>query len=155
MPAIVLDTNLLVLLVVGATSKTLIGVHDRLAAYSEADFDLLNDYLAAASQIVVTPHTLTESSNLLRQIRNPARDRISATLKALIGRAEERFADSQTVAEHADYLRLGLTDCALMTVAAGDEELLTVDLDLYLAALRRGGRAVNFNHVRVEAGLLP
>ena len=154
MPAIVLDTNLLMLLVVGATSTSLIGRHDRLAAYSKADFDLLGDCLAGSSQIVVTPHTLTETSNLLRQIGNPARDKISATLKGLIARAEERFIDGRKAIDHKDYIRLGLTDCALMSATGGGEELLTVDLDLYLAALRHGGNAVNFNHVRVAAGLL-
>jgi hypothetical protein len=155
MPAIILDTNLLLLLVVGITSRELIDVHDRLAQYSDADFDLLGAYLGRASPIVVTPHTLTETSNLLRQIRNPHRDNISATLRALVNRVEERFVDGRTACEHADYLRLGLTDCALMAIGGEDEELLTVDLDLYLAALHRGQRAVNFNHQRVAAGLLP
>ncbi len=155
MPALTLDTNLLVLLVVGRASPSLIEAHGRLGGYSKADFDLLNDYLAGASQIVVTPHTLTEASNLSRQIRNPARDRISAALKALVGGTEERSVPSRTAVPAPDFIRLGLTDCALMQFTDNTETLLTVDLDLYLAALRRGHRAVNFNHSRVAAGLLP
>jgi hypothetical protein len=38
---VVLDTNLLVLLVVGSVPRNYIGRHKRLSQYSEADFELL------------------------------------------------------------------------------------------------------------------
>ena len=39
---VILDTNLLVLLIVGNTSKSLINSHKRLKDYSEDDFDVLS-----------------------------------------------------------------------------------------------------------------
>ena len=45
--------------------------------------------------------------------------------------------------------RLGLTDSALLEVVTPDTPLLTVDFDLYLAALESGEeRAINFTHHR-------
>ena len=45
--------------------------------------------------------------------------------------------------------RLGLTDTALLEVVSADAPLLTVDLDLYVAALASGDEAAsNFNHWR-------
>lgn len=63
MPArpIVLDTNLLVLLIVGIASPTYIAIHKQLRAYSLQDFDLLTRLLETASRIIVTPNTLTEA----------------------------------------------------------------------------------------------
>ncbi len=47
-----------------------------------------------------------------------------------------------------DYLRLGLTDAAILTALSDQVALLTADLDLYLAALERRHRATNFGHLR-------
>ena len=47
-----------------------------------------------------------------------------------------------------DYLRLGLTDAAILTVLSDQVALLTADLDLYLAALKRGHRATNLRHLK-------
>ena len=75
--AVILDSNLLVLLVVGTTSRSYIGKHKRLRAYTDRDFVLLLEVLSAAQRIIVTPNTVTETSNLAGQIAEPARSRIS------------------------------------------------------------------------------
>src|SRR3954451_20211345 len=46
MPAVILDSNLLVLFIVGKTSPGLIEKHRRLQAYSVSDFDLLIEFIA-------------------------------------------------------------------------------------------------------------
>ena len=60
---IVLDANLLLLLVVGLTSRAYISKHKRLQGYEELDFDLLICLIGSAN-VIVTPNTLTETSNL-------------------------------------------------------------------------------------------
>ena len=42
----------------------------------------------------------------------------------------------------------GLADAALLETAAKDVALLTTDFDLYNAALKKGAKAFNFNHLR-------
>ena len=45
--------------------------------------------------------------------------------------------------------RLGLADAALLEAVSADAPLLTVDFDLYVAALASGEEsAINFNHWR-------
>ena len=68
-----LDTNLLVLLVVGSESRELISKHRRLEHYSAEDFDILCEFLENANQLYVTPNTLTETSNLVGQHGEPER----------------------------------------------------------------------------------
>ena len=146
--AVILDANLLVLLVVGLYSRPYIARHKRLAAYSEKDFDLLSAYVASASRLIVTPNTVTETSNLAGQTSEPARGKILKVLGKLLHTTttEELYIDSKFAAEHPAFPRLGLTDSVLLNVADEGRTLLTADLDLYLAALRHGQSAVNFNH---------
>ncbi|MSP01969.1 MAG: hypothetical protein EXR07_13095 [Acetobacteraceae bacterium] len=148
--AVVLDANLLVLFVVGAASRSYIAKHKRLRAYTEKDFTLLLDVLSASPRIVVTPNTLTETSNLLRQIAEPARAHIYAVFQALLADTDEVYVESDRAARHAAFPRLGLTDAALLTVVTAGHVLLTADLDLYLAADRQGQAVINFTH-HIEA----
>ena len=47
------------------------------------------------------------------------------------------------------FKRLGLTDSVLLEVGTAETPLVTVDLDLYLAALAKGqDTAVNFTHLQ-------
>jgi hypothetical protein len=95
----VLDANLLVLLVAGHTDKSLIERHKNLSAYDADGFDLLVETLAEYSQIVLTPNTLTEASNLLRQTGDPDRSRVTLMLGYLIRGHEERYIVSKDAAE--------------------------------------------------------
>jgi hypothetical protein len=70
---IVVDTNLLVLLVVGSASIEYINKHKRLTSFSTDDFELLVELIGMFSDIVMLPHILSETSNLIKQIDNPAR----------------------------------------------------------------------------------
>ena len=82
---VVIDTNLLVLLVVGTTSKDYISLHKRLEhEFGIRDFEVLVELIGLFSDITLLPHIIAETSSLIRQIRAPMRTNIQATLKKLI-----------------------------------------------------------------------
>ena len=144
-----LDANLLVLLVVGSESRDLISKHRRLEDYTVEDYDILFDLLEGADQLFVTPNTLTETSNLVGQHGEPERSRLMRRLQFIIHESREIVVASVDAASNSQFERLGLTDAALLDAVTSDTPLLTVDLDLYLAALEAGEeRAVNFTHYR-------
>jgi hypothetical protein len=148
---VIIDANLLLLLAVGIASQDYIGVHRRLRAYRVEDFGLLSDLLARASKVLVTPNILTEASNLAGYIAEPARGRIYLALKTLVGEAvEERYVESKEAVARDEFIRIGLTDCAILQMPKSSCAVLTADLDLYLAALRAGFQALNFNHLRAQ-----
>lgn len=149
---VVLDSNLLVLLIVGATSPAYIGTHKRLRAYKWADYMLLDQLLAGATRIVVTPNTLTETLNLAGQIAEPTRGNIFRTFRLLLGRSVEVYVASRQAAERSEFLRLGLTDSVVLASANDQSIIVTADLNLYLEAMRQGRNVINFNHRR-EANL--
>ena len=148
MPTVLLDSNLLVLFIAGMSSREYIGRHRRLRDYSEEDFDLLVEFIRPMSALVVTPNILTETSNLLSGIAEPARSHIADTFRQIMGSMDERFVQSTRAVEQREFPRLWLTDAAVLTELANSHVLLTADLDLYLAASQRGYSAVNFNHLR-------
>ena len=144
-----IDANLLVLLVVGSESRDLISKHRRLEDYTVEDYDILFDLLEGADQLFVTPNTLTETSNLVGQHGEPGRSRLMRRLQFIIHESREIVVASVDAASNSQFERLGLTDAALLDAVTSDTPLLTVDLDLYLAALEAGEeRAVNFTHYR-------
>ena len=128
------------------------GAHKRLKAYSLENFALLKDTLSAVDEIVVTPNTLSEASNLLRQIADPAKSQIAAVFAAFINRPNEIYVSSATASRRVEFLRLGLADNALLEIGASEVVLLSADLDLCMAAESAGYKAINFNHLRDGLG---
>lgn len=151
---IIIDTNLLLLLVVGATDPDYIAMHKRLAAdYTIHDFDQVSRIAGAHSEIVLLPNTLTEVSNLARQIANPARTRIQWKFKELVQSLTEVYVESRTAIMREEFLTLGLTDAAILhfcTLPLGDlgPTLLSVDEDLINNASSLGYGCIDYNQLR-------
>ena len=124
-----IDANLLVLLIVGSVNRHLIAKHRRLRRFTIEDFDSL--------------------INLLGQHADPERSRFFDRLKFIIQESKEIVVASTVASHNNAFKRLGLTDAVLLEVATAETPLVTVDLDLYLAALAKGqDAAVNFTHLQ-------
>ena len=144
-----LDANLFVLLVVGSVGRNLIEKHRRLRAYSVEDYEILIDLLDRVERVFVTPNTLTETSNLLGQHRDPERSRFFDRLRYIIHESKEVVVASAQASSNSAFNRLGLTDAVLLEAISPETPLVTVDLDLYLAANASGQEvALNFAHFR-------
>lgn len=146
---VVVDSNLLLLLVVGLAGEKYIAKHKRLAEYTVEDFRLLIQSISCVERVIVTPNTLTETSNFLGHIAEPDRSYLFTVFGEFIGNADEKYYESGKSSRRVEFPRLGLTDSAILEAVSDANPLLTVDLDLYLAALDTGGNAMNFNHMRV------
>ena len=145
--SVYLDANLLVLLVVGETDSKLIAKHRRLKTFQEEDYDILIDMIGHVDEILVTPNTLTEASNLLAYHGEPERSRLFEVLRFLVEKQEEIVVTSRIASQRKEFIRLGLTDAVLLEVVSSSNPLITVDLSLYLAAISEdSGSAYNFRH---------
>ncbi len=145
---VALDANLLVLLIVGRIHPGLIATHKRLRAFDAENYAMLIAHLDGTT-LVTTPNAMTEASNLVAQgVREPARSPLFAELKIFSETVSEAYVPSTSATSMPEYLWLGLTDAAWLARLDSGTELLTVDLNLVLAAQRRGRSAVNFNHRR-------
>ncbi len=145
---VLLDTNLLVLLIVGSTSERMISTHKRTRAYDIASFRLLAVLLSALVSLVTTPHILAETSNLLRQCAEPLKRQLTAALAAFADVLAESHLPARAVVGSRHFQRLGLTDAAAIELGSASTSILTDDLDLYLAAANAGLPCQNFSHLR-------
>ena len=109
----------------------------------------LAELLENADELLVTPNTLTEASNLVSQHGEPERSLLMRRLRFLIQESREIVVASNEASASTKFEELGLADAALLARVTTDRPLLTVDLDLYLAAIEAGDeRALNFNPYR-------
>jgi hypothetical protein len=145
---LLLDTNLLILFVVGLTDVRMIARHRRLRIYDPIDFAYVSDLVAISDGLASCPNVLTEASNLIGQIAEPDKSRILSRYRALFGEIDEGFVPSSTAAQRPEFERLGLADAVLLFMASEGGALLTDDLPLYLAAANSGVEAINYNHIR-------
>ena len=144
-----IDANLLVLLVVGSVNPDAIARHRRLREYTQEDYFILINLMNQVGRTLVTPNTLTETSNLVGLHREPERSRFFERLRFIIEETEEIVVSSADASSNSAFTRLGLTDAALLEVATEDTPIITVDLDLYLAASSSNPQsAINFTHLR-------
>lgn len=144
MPLVLVDTNLLLVLVVGRTDPRYLESHKRTRDYDQADLTVIEALIGAYDGIATAPHLLSEASNLLRQIANPARDHIQQTFQEFVLCCEEQTIASAIACLHNEYIALGLTDAIILTACEnsghGDRriELLTADEPIYNRALSLG-----------------
>jgi len=138
-----IDANLLVLVVIGSVDRDLISKHRRTRRFTPEDYDRLLTMIQEVEQVFVTPNTLTETSNLL----GTKDSRFLEYLRFLIEKSKEVIVSSTAAARNKAFPRLGLTDAALLEVISAERPLITVDLELFSAALEKGeAAAINFTH---------
>ena len=136
-----IDANLLVLLVVGSVGRELIPKHRRLQDYTAEDYDLLLATIGQVERVFVTPNILTEASNLLGQHGEPERSYLFEAFRSIIEDTVEIVVASEVASSNSEFIRLGLTDSALLEAVTEDIPLITVDAGLYSAVMEKSENA--------------
>ena len=138
-PALLLDSNLLLLLLIGSLDRDLVRNFKRTSSFSDSDFDLLQDIVVRSGGIITTPHVLTEVSNLANSLRDDLKPSFSQIFKVSIAHFEERFTAATELSQDPLF-RFGMTDTSLHH-AANDAIVLTED-GRFAAQLAKRGVAV-------------
>ena len=145
---LLVDTNLLVLFVVGAVNRDRIETFKRTRKYTKADYDLLVRVLGAFKRLYTVAHVMAEVSNLT-DLSGSEGHRARLVLKETISLLDEKEMASARASEDQFFQRLGLVDAAIGSVArAHNCAVLTDDLDLYPGLCRDKVRAINFSYLR-------
>jgi len=144
---VLLDTNLLVLYLIGKVNPRRILNHKRTASYELNDFYLLDSLVGGFGKLITTPHLLSQTSDLAA-LDGEERWVSRLVFKAMIQDMDERYDQSRLVVEDPFFRLLGLADAAIAMACQNNLLVLTDDLDLHRALAERGADALNFNHVR-------
>jgi predicted nucleic acid-binding protein len=148
MNTVLIDTNVLLLHIIGEADPKIIGKHKSVANIFDARaFHTLQAYLLGFQKIDTLPWILAETSNLLRQHRDPEKQKLIETFERFVALSTESVFPSAKASVDPSHRRLGLIDAAILCSAKRQTTILTTDLDLFLEATRRKITAVNFTHL--------
>ena len=145
---LLIDTNLLVLFVVGTVNLHRIRNFKRTSQYDRADYEFLLRVIEQFTPLYTLPHVMAEVSNLT-DMSGPERWLARQVLKERLETLQEPVIPSRRASQDERYERLGLVDAAIAVVAREEKcAVLTDDLDLYLELSRQGTGVLNFAHMR-------
>lgn len=147
---VLVDTNLLLLYFVGWYDQGLIERWSRTSdRFVSLDYDLLLLLLEPFEKLVVTPHVLTEVSNMLGYLAEPAKTRCRERLAQIVRSVmEEKRTPAADLSEDPAFIPFGIADTSILEAAVGSYLVLTDDLPLYAYLLGHGVEVLNFNEIR-------
>jgi len=128
---LLVDTNLLLLYLIGRTNRNRISKFKRTQAYTIEDFDLLHRFMAEFKTLITTPHVLTEVSNL-GDLYGQEREVFRSWFVRTVEGSREHCDESRLVLKESCFHRLGLTDAAIVALTRHNSLFLTDDFDLLL-----------------------
>ena len=141
---VLIDTNLLLLYLVGSLDLNLIRNFKRTAFFTEDDFELVSEFIKNFDQTITTPHILTEVSDFIDN-----REKLQAVLKIYIETTKEIFIDSIKLSKKDTFLKFGLADTSVTYSAETNYLIYTDDRPLYGFLIHSGIEAVNLDEIRI------
>jgi hypothetical protein len=145
---LLVDTNVLLMVVIGLHDRTLIERFKRTAQYTVADFDLALWLFQRTSRVVTLQSILTEVSNLAGQLGDQHRIGAYSTFGQHIALLAELQILSVDIARVIEFPRFGLTDSAILLAARGGHLVLTDDFRLSQYMESQNLPVLNFTHLR-------
>lgn len=145
---LLIDTNILLLYVVGLGNRERIAKFKRTKQFIPEDFDLLCQIVASFQTVVTTPNILTEVNSFVNQLGEPERYRCLALLGQIMTNLREEYQASAMLSGLPEFPQFGLTDCGITSAARDRYLVLTDDLRLTVHLQSQGIDAVNFNNIR-------
>jgi hypothetical protein len=145
---LLLDTNLLLLYVIGRSDPDQIG-KGRVAIFARSDLTVLEQFMAHFHHHLTTPNVLTEINSFLGQLSGNLRERCREQLRSDIEILAEQHVDSRRASQQDAFLRFGLTDCGIHLLAMNACLVLTDDFALSQYLDSKGLAALNFHHIRL------
>lgn len=122
---ILLDSNLLLLLVVGSFDSGLVRSFKRLSMFEQLDLPLLQN-LSISYRLATSPHVLTEVSNLANALPGRLRRTVFACMASRFEVREETHVPAREIVRRPGFEVFGLTDIALSELC-GENLLITHD----------------------------
>lgn len=144
-----LDTNLLLLLIVGGARRDLIGKR-RLNMFSAEDYDTLVEIAKRFSLLATTPNILTEVSNLADGLAGNHKDAYIDSFVDHVSVLAEHYVPSEQLVGSQVFTLFGLSDAAIAEIANRELLVITIDSPLYHYLSAMGLDVLNFNHIRTN-----
>ncbi len=124
---IIIDTNALILLIVGLMDPEKIPKHKCLSIYEKQDFIDLVDIIGDFNRLIMLPNVWTEVDNLLNGFTGEDKYLYIQVFKNIFKRSTEYYIATISGAEHYSFIDIGLTDSLLLQISSNNDFLVTSD----------------------------
>lgn len=149
---VLIDTNLLLVLLVGNIDRRLVGRIGRTEKYTKEDYERIKDALCLFNRFIIIPQVLTETGNMLKRYCPTASTLLDLTLELRRfvhdHATRESRALSRRITIHPAFENLGYADAAILNAAAGRHLIFTDDGPLQAMAYRFNADVLPFNWLR-------
>lgn len=147
---IILDTNLLLLYLIGSYDIDLIGANNLTTNYTKNDFKLLKAKLEIQNPIYITPQILAELSNQSTFFKEPALSEYFGLIIQKLSNFNEGYIKLKDILKNVDLLpKIGFTDVSIFELAKNENfVVLTDDFELYGRLNSSGYNSLNFAQLR-------
>ncbi|HMQ46981.1 MAG TPA: hypothetical protein PKA00_08070 [Saprospiraceae bacterium] len=127
---IAIDTNALIVLLIGLIDPQRIKTHKRTSIYDEQDFFDLVSIIESFDKLLVLPNVWTELDNILNRFKGDEKYQYIIKTSEMMKASSEKFIESLKGIESPNYFDLGLTDALLLELAKECDFLITSDSSL-------------------------
>lgn len=116
--------------------------------YNRDDYEFLVNFLSSFRTQVVTPHILTEVSNMLGQLYQPADMECRRLMAETIPSLREHSVEISQVVSNDAFLDFGVTDAGIRDAATNPYLVLTIDRPLSGHLDNAGIDSLLFDNIR-------
>lgn len=135
---ILIDTNSLVVLIIGLMNEDLINKHKRTSIYTKVDFNDLLTIIENLEDLVVLPNIWTEVDNLLNGFSGNYKWQYISKLREIISVTSEKYFSSKFATASEYFMEVGLTDSLILEIAKDCKFIITSDSQLSDIAIANG-----------------
>lgn len=151
---ILVDTNLLLVYFVGLYDsvsgyRVIDSFKHTRGKYNTGDFERLSALIEQFHSQITTPHILTEVSNMLGQLIDPARETCFGLMREIIPSLEERSVAARDMSRDAMFVKFGVADSGIRGAALEPCLVLTDDFPLSGYLDKIGVDVLNYQHVKL------
>ncbi|XOB46488.1 MAG: hypothetical protein ACKKMV_03490 [Candidatus Nealsonbacteria bacterium] len=153
---IIIDTNLLILYLIGSWSPDYIGksrvTYDR--GYTVEDFRIINRLLQFFKKIIITPQILAELSNLTFDREASQFKGYFAEVIGFVNKCNEKYISKDDMISKPFLSKIGFTDQSIIEASKNNNLLVLTD-DFPLVGFLTSSKCdfINLNHIRAESWL--
>lgn len=141
---LLIDTNILLLYIVGSFDISSIRDFKRTASFNENDFEKVSKFIDYFDLKITTPHILTEASDFIDN-----RQHLQAVLKIYIENTKEIFLEGTELSKKETFLKFGLADTSVTYTAKDSYLIFTDDKPLYGFLVNSNIDVVNLDYIRL------
>lgn len=146
---ILLDTNILLVYLVGLTDKQWIPHFKRTNSYTPDDFDIIDRVVKQSAKIIVTLQILAELGNLWPSPEHTRARRFFSALLDLLKPARECLIGKEELLPNEMLPSFGFTDLSIVEAAKKMKcVIVTCDFRLVRFCEGDGCMVINFQHLR-------